>query len=97
MCEIETELNGVKVQHGVPAFLSDIAAHRETHPDGSAFIFDKNTYKGFEQAFEVACDPVQRIRYGKANAANSKRFGLEESTKSFISALVKMRPNFFTS
>src|SRR5690606_8755437 len=46
--------------HGIPAFLSDIAAHRETHPDDSAYLFGPHDQAQFFEAFEKARDPMIR-------------------------------------
>jgi len=91
LCEIFTTLkNGELVRHGIPAFLSRIAAHIETHPDGSAYLFDQNSKEEFFKAFEAALDPQQRIDLGIKNAENSKRYSLQVSTLTFITKLMKV-------
>lgn len=107
LCEVPDTIAGQNHMHGIPAFLSDIAAHRETHPGESAFFFDPSTYEntvreklgikkmvyGFKYAFLTAMNDVSRGLYGLRNADNSKRFALEESTRTFLHELTKIRPN----
>jgi len=110
LCITSTTVDGETHSHGIPAFLSDIAAHRETHPDGSAFLFDEETYdgyyegkvyiNGFKDAFLAAMNKHTRIELGRKNNENSKRFSLEESTKAFFTGLLACEgvdPNFFHS
>ena len=72
--------------HGVPVFLSDIAAHQETHGD-KAFYFDHLSENGFATAFDAAMDPKLRAHYGRLNAQNTEQFSVEQSTETFLTKL----------
>ena len=105
LCQVQSEIDGTTITHGIPAFLSKIAAHEETHPNDSAFFFDKDSYEshelkddktgemvhvaGFKEAFETALSPKHRAYYGGRNHHNSQRFGLEQSTWTLLDEIDK--------